>query len=177
MQFEGVAIMAGEWQVLSFCVVGPASFVGSFVWLQKTIQSRGLLPAYLPKSLPNLVFRCLGIAAIPLVLMSVAVFFADLLYREDNKFRRTQVNSLTNTLEQSLLFSLNLLAFSTLPMATSERLVILALFFVFGRLLFWLGYNLFFLTEWVFWKAPGMAMTLAVQCTLLYYNLEGIVSK
>lgn len=169
--------MAGERQVLVFFIVAPVSFLGAFSLLQKTIQSRGLLPAYLSKSIPSLVFRCLGIAAIPLVLMSVAVFFAGLFYREDSKFHRTQANSLTNTLEQSLLFSINLLAFSTLPIATSERLVLLALFFVIGRLLFWLGYNLFFLTDWVFWRAPGMAMTLALQLTLMYYNLESIASN
>jgi hypothetical protein len=108
--------------------------------------------------------------------MSLSVFLVNLIYREESKFHRTQSNSLTNTLEQSLLFSLNLLAFSTLPMATSERLVLLSLFFVVARLLYWLGYNLFFLTGWVFWRGPGMAMTLTLQFMLIYYNLESLVS-
>ena len=160
-----------SWTLAVHIVLAPLSLLSSFTLVQKAFHSRGLLPAYLPKSSLALAFRCLGLASVPLLLLSCLLFQLSLLHYERSKLYQMLRNSLSNIFIQSLLFGLNLLAFSTLSIATGDRQVLVTALFVLAGVLFWLGYYLVYLTEWEFWSLPGMALTVTVNFTLLYYNL------
>ncbi len=81
----------------------------------------------------------------------------------ESRFQRVGQRVLANSVEQTLVFVPALAALvASLPLPDLGAAVVATGLFVLGRLLFWAGYLVH-----PFWRAPGMAMTLAVNLIVL----------
>lgn len=81
----------------------------------------------------------------------------------ESRFQRVGQRVLANSVEQTMVFVPALAALvASLPLPDLGAAVVATGLFVLGRLLFWGGYLVH-----PFWRAPGMAMTLAVNLIVL----------
>lgn len=167
---------------LAFFVILPLSLVATVFGLQWIHYSHNVLPAYIPKDVTKMTLRCLGLTSLPMVLFVMIVInfritsrAGNTLINAESELMQVQIKTLANTAEQTVIFALNLLAYSTHADVTSERVVLLTLFFVISRVLFWMGYNLFYFTGVTVCRSPGMTMTLGVNFYLLAANLANFL--
>ena len=168
---------------LAFFVVMPVCMAAVVYALQMIYTAENLLPMTIPKDVTKMTLRCLGLASFPMLLfVMVVVNFrvttraGNTLIGAESPLMQVQIKTLSNTCEQTLIFALNLLAYSTAKSASAERVLLFTAFFVAGRIAFWVGYNCFYLTNITLCRSPGMIMTLGVNAFLLWANLSGIFS-
>lgn len=168
---------------LAFFIVMPVCFLATAFGLQWIHEAHNVLPAYIPKDVNKVTLRCLALASLPMALFVMIVInfrittrAGNTLINAESPLMQVQIKTLSNTAEQTLIFALNLLAYSTQPRITSEKVVLLTAFFVVSRLLFWVGYNLFHFSGNTMCRSPGMVMTLGVNFFLLGSNLANLLS-
>lgn len=167
----------------AFFVVMPVCIAAVAYMLQTINAAQNVLPLSIPQDVTKMTLRCLALASFPMMLFVVVVInfrvttrAGNTLIGAESQLMEVQIKTLSNTCEQTLIFALNLLAFSTAKTATAERVLLFTLFFVAARLLFWLGYNCFYLTKITMCRSPGMIMTLGVNIFLIWVNVSGIFS-
>jgi len=168
---------------LAFFLVMPLCFLATACGLQWVNEAHNVLPAYIPKDVNKVTLRCLGLASLPMALFVMIVInfrvttrAGNTLINAESPLMLVQIKTLTNTAEQTLIFALNLLAYSTQARITSEKIVLLTGFFIAARLLYWVGYNLFHFSGITMCRSPGMVMTLGVNFFLLGSNLANFLS-
>ena len=167
----------------AFFIVLPLCLVSTVYGLQWIHESHNVLPAYIPKDANKVAMRCLGLATLPMLLFVLIVInfrvttkAGNTLIDAESPLMKVQIKTLSNTAEQTLIFALNLLAYSTQSHVTSEKIVLLTASFIAARLIFWIGYNFFYFTGITMCRSPGMVMTLGVNFYLLAFNLTGFLS-
>ncbi|CAG9320087.1 unnamed protein product [Blepharisma stoltei] len=98
----------------------------------------------------------------------------DTIYGEESDFLKLSKNVLQNTLEQSFLFIINLLAAAVngLP---NERIVLVTMTFILARILFWCGYVVGVYIKFFPLRGPGFLLTFSNNVLLLLFNVLAFI--
>jgi uncharacterized MAPEG superfamily protein len=172
----GKSIMAPAWK---FFIGYPVLLVFQFGFFSYIYSLSGVIPQKYTKGTSlEVVLRFFYFLSLPIILQVLSIMFframtvfAETLHKEkEPEYLTVSKMALTNTVEQTLIFSLNILAAAALNSVNKERLVIHCLVHVFSRLLFWVLYLIGAQFDFTSLRALGFAMTLLNSSLVFYSN-------
>jgi len=156
------------------------SSFAAVIWLIKSILSaQGVVPAYAfkNKTVATLCLQACAVASLPVLVLILLIMMlrlnsggADPLKGEEPELLKVTKLALNNTMEQSFIFVVNLLAASTYDDHNKEALVLLTAAFVLGRLLFWVGYVAATFSEIPVLRSPGFILTIGSNVAIIGLN-------
>lgn len=148
-------------------------------WMYFVCTAENKVPIYMWKNQDPLILAtvCGSVTSLFIVLMihTVASLRAtssagDTLNGEESDFLKISKNILQNTLEQSFLFIVNLMAAAAngLP---NEKIILITISFALGRFLFWSGYLIGMYAKFYPLRGPGFLITFSTNISLLLFNI------
>jgi uncharacterized MAPEG superfamily protein len=161
-------------QTFQLFVTCPALIVVIGVLFQVLWTSENVFPLYMKKETGlNLALKCIVASTIPL---AISIFIVTLykILKLWGLFLETNEKILQNTLEQNILFIINLLGSVTLSYSADRMLIITSMYLI-GRLVYWLGYIFEAYLKISFIKLFGFLMTFGNTLLLMYFNLKSLV--
>ena len=124
---------------------------------------------------------CSVLALVPATLMIILVFFLRLFTKYLDfslpvtfRFLSFNLLILSNTIEHTCLFIINLLAASDAKLLKNERIFFVCFGFLGARFLYWAGFLLEKYWNYSGFKTLGLLLTSTNSCILLYLNLSTI---
>lgn len=178
----GKSIIAPTWK---FLIGYPVLIVFQLGFFSYVYSLKGVIPSkYTKGNSLEVVLRFFFILSVPLILQvasimffRAATIFAETLHKEkEPEYLTVSKMALTNTVEQTLIFGLNILAAAALNSLNKERLVIHCLVHVFSRLLFWVLYVAGAQFDFTSIRAFGFGMTLFNSSLVFYANFVAFSS-
>jgi uncharacterized MAPEG superfamily protein len=129
-------------------------------------------------------FRCCGLMTFVILPVIIAIALTrkftgerNKLSQHDSKYLQAHVQVLNNSVEQCLIFCLNILAMATIHNgSTAQRLVALTCSFVISRYVFWLGYLLGVKINFFLMRVVGFGMSATINLVLGVYNIYGLTT-
>lgn len=176
------SVLAPAWK---FYFGYPLLLLFLFGFFNYIYSLKGVVPdRYLKGSSLDVVLRLIFVVSLPLIaqVASIMVFrastiFAETLHKEkEPEYLTVSKMALTNTVEQTLIFVLNILAAAALQAISKERLVIHCLVHVFSRLLFWFLYVGGSFFDFTAIRAFGFGMTLLNSALVFYANYQAYLA-
>ena len=176
------SVLAPAWR---FYIGYPLLLVFEFAFFNYVYSLKGVVPdKYLKGSSFDVVTKLIFITTLPLIAQVVSIMsframtiFAETLHKEkEPEYLTVSKMALTNTVEQTLIFVLNILAAAALQAVSKERLVIHCLVHVFSRLLFWILYVGGSFYDFTSIRSFGFAMTLINSSLVFYANYQAYLA-
>mmetsp|Transcript_32702 Transcript_32702/g.56897 ORF Transcript_32702/g.56897 Transcript_32702/m.56897 type:complete len:197 (+) Transcript_32702:4881-5471(+) len=169
---------------LASALVLPVALSLAFTVLNFLWNAQGIVPKGLLIADPwTTSLRCAGTTAIPAILF---VFFTGMLRgatKAANPVKdieapilRASKGALTNTIEQSFLFVLNILIASSHGIS-QETLWLLTAYFLASRFIFYIGYLLSVVTKIPILRSFGFAGSFLTNASLLAFNVSKVYHK
>jgi uncharacterized MAPEG superfamily protein len=159
--------------------LSTAYFGLDFIWKAQGIVPKGLLAA----DTWTTSLRCAGTTSLPILLFVVMTGMLRGMTKSINPIEDPEApilkasrNALTNTIEQSFIFVLNILIASSSGLS-QEHMWLLTAFFLGSRLVFFFGYLLSVSLKFPALRSFGFLGTLGTNLTLLAFNLSHIYHK
>lgn len=150
-----------------------------YVWKAQGIVPKGLLAAD-PWATS---LRCAGATSLPVILFVILTGMLRGITKAENPISdeekpilKASKSALTNTLEQSFLFTLNILIASSHGLG-QETMWLLTAHFIVARIVFYIGYLLGVATSFPVLRSFGFAATLLSNVALLAFNLTHVDQK
>lgn len=106
------------------------------------------------------------------VLYGVVRFNQDVTTNRKNVTTTVNINILKNTVENYIIFGLNLLFTGYFNVLPAENVLLLALTFLIGRGVLYFGYHIGAQSEKPHYRAPGFLLTTGLNLALMYYNAK-----
>ena len=121
----------------------------------------------------SLAFKCSVFSLLPMFLI-ISLDILNKLFFSQGIFTKANEFTLQDTMENTLLFLINLLAASTLKWP-SEKLMIITTVFILSRTLYWFGFTLGVYLKIPELKYVGVSLTLVNTLSLIFANLQTLV--
>jgi uncharacterized MAPEG superfamily protein len=169
---------------LSTLFVLPIALSTTYYGLDYIWKAQGIVPkSLLAADTWATSLRCAGTTSLPILLFVVLTGVLRGMTKSVNPISDPEApilkasrNALTNTLEQSFLFVLNILIASSSGL-TQEHMWLFTAFFLGSRLVFYFGYLLAVKLKCPVLRSFGFLGTLGTNLTLLAFNLNHIYHK
>ena len=155
--------------VLTLLSIASKAF---FEWAWRV---KHVFPVYLKTdSGLSLSLKCAACSTFPLALI-ILISIISKTFSSKGIFSQSNESALLDTIGQTLLFVINLLAASVINLST-ERMMIITTIFIFGRFLDWFGFILGTYLEIYELRLPGFVITFGNTAILIVINLKRLFS-
>jgi hypothetical protein len=153
------------------------SFVIWYFWALDNLIPR----KYLKGKSFDLALKYSVVASIPMVLLIIIIFIIDTATNpadqeiiDDSKFLKDTKLVLSNTVEHTLLFIINLTVAVNLEILNNERVALLTLFFGASRIVYFFGFSVgsYLNTPWL--RYLGLGLTIGNSYILVWLNLQSV---